>query len=234
MLKEESKAMVELCEVAKSYRTGNSEELVLRGISAAVAEGESVAVTGPSGSGKSTLLNIIGTLDQATSGRVKVAGEEVSGMDGLSLANFRNRRLGFVFQNHHLLPQCTVLENVLVPSLASGDFAFRRRAVHRAQALLKRVGLAHRTEHRPAQLSGGECQRAAVVRALINQPKLLLADEPTGSLDRRAAEVLSDLLLKLNREDRVTLIVVTHSSALAGRMQRRLELRDGKLAKEDS
>ena len=234
MLKEELKAMVELCEVVKSYRTGNGEELVLRGISAAVAEGESVAVTGPSGSGKSTLLNIIGTLDQTTSGKVKVAGEEVSGMDESSLANFRNRRLGFVFQSHHLLPQCTVLENVLVPSLASGDFAFRRRAAHRAQTLLKRVGLAHRAEHQPAQLSGGECQRVAVVRALINQPKLLLADEPTGSLDRRAAEVLSDLLLKLNREDGVTLIVVTHSLALAGRMQRRLELLDGKLAKEDS
>lgn len=232
MLKEEGKAMVELCEVVKSYRAGDGEELVLRGISAAVEAGESVAVTGPSGSGKSTLLNIIGTLDQATSGKVKVAGEEVSGMDESALANFRNRRLGFVFQSHHLLPQCTVLENVLVPSLASGDWDLRQRAAHRAQELLKRVSLAHRAGHRPAQLSGGECQRAAVVRALINRPKLLLADEPTGALDRRSAEVLSDLLLKLNEEDGVTLIVATHSLALAGRMQRRLELRDGKLAKE--
>ncbi len=226
--------MVELCEVVKSYQAGEGEEAVLRGVSVSVEEGESVAVTGPSGSGKSTLLNIIGTLDQATSGKVTVAGEEVSGMDELALANFRNRRLGFVFQSHHLLPQCTVLENVLVPSLASGDLEFRKRAAKRAQELLERVGLAHRAGHRPAQLSGGECQRAAVVRALINQPKLLLADEPTGALDRRSAEVLSDLLLKLNREDGVTLIVVTHSSALAGRMQRRLELRDGKLAEEDS
>ena len=224
--------MVELCEVVKSYRAGDGEELVLRGVSVSVAEGESVAVTGPSGSGKSTLLNIIGTLDQATSGKVTVAGEEVIGMDELALANFRNRRLGFVFQSHHLLPQCTVLENVLVPSLASGDMAFRKRAAERAHGLLERVGLAHRAGHRPAQLSGGECQRVAVVRALVNGPKLLLADEPTGALDRRSAGVLSDLLLKLNEEDGVTLIVVTHSLALAGRMQRRLELRDGKLAEE--
>lgn len=233
MLKEEGKVMVELCEVAKAYRAGEESVSVLQGVSISIVEGESVAVTGPSGSGKSTLLNIIGTLDQATSGKVTVAGEEVSGMDELALANFRNRRLGFVFQSHHLLPQCTVLENVLVPSLASGDWEVRKRAAHRAQELLERVGLAHRAGHRPAQLSGGECQRAAVVRALINQPKLLLADEPTGALDRRSAEVLSDLLLKLNEEDGVTLIVVTHSSALAERMRRRLELRDGKLAEED-
>lgn len=224
--------MVELCEVVKAYRAGNGEEPVLRGVSVSVEEGESVAVTGPSGSGKSTLLNIIGTLDQATSGKVMVAGEEVSGMDELALANFRNRRLGFVFQSHHLLPQCTVLENVLVPSLASGDLAVRKRAAKRAQELLKRVSLAHRAGHRPAQLSGGECQRAAVVRALVNGPKLLLADEPTGALDRGSAEVLSDLLLKLNEEDGVTLIVVTHSSALAERMQRRLNLLDGKLTEE--
>lgn len=232
MLKEEEKVMVELCEVVKAYRAGDGEELVLRGVSVSVEEEDSVAVTGPSGSGKSTLLNIIGTLDRATSGKVTVAGEEVSEMDELALANFRNRRLGFVFQGHHLLPQCTVLENVLVPSLASGDLAFRERAAKRAQELLERVGLAHRAEHRPAQLSGGECQRAAVVRALVNGPKLLLADEPTGALDRRSAEVLSDLLLKLNEEEGVTLIVVTHSMALAERMNRRLELRDGELAEE--
>ena len=232
MLEEEGQAMVELCEVVKSYRAGEGEELVLRRVSISIAEGESVAVTGPSGSGKSTLLNIIGTLDQATSGKVTVAGEEVSGMNELALANFRNRRLGFVFQSHHLLPQCTVLENVLVPSLAFGDLAFRKRAAKRARKLLERVGLAHREGHRPAQLSGGECQRAAVVRALVNGPKLLLADEPTGALDRRSAEVLSDLLLKLNEEDGVTLIAVTHSSALAERMRRQLELRDGKLAED--
>ena len=224
--------MVELCEVVKSYRAGEESVSVLRGVSVEVASGESVAVTGPSGSGKSTLLNIIGTLDQATSGKVMVAGEEVSGMDELGLANFRNRRLGFVFQSHHLLPQCTVLENVLVPSLASRDWEFRKRAAKRAHGLLERVSLAHRAGHRPAQLSGGECQRAAVVRALVNGPKLLLADEPTGALDGRSAEVLSDLLLNLNREDGVTLIVVTHSLALAGRMRRRLELRNGKLTEE--
>ncbi len=226
------KPLVELSEVVKTYRRGGGGEpvSVLRGISGVVKKGESVAVMGPSGSGKSTLLNIIGTLDRPTSGRVTVAGECLGGMNEPALADFRNRRLGFIFQNHHLLPQCTVLENVLVPALATRDSASRQRAAARAPELLQRVKLDHRAAHRPAQLSGGECQRVAVVRALINQPKLLLADEPTGALDRQSAESLSALLLELNREEGVTLIAVTHSSALAARMQRTLELRDGKLA----
>lgn len=223
--------MVELSSVTKSYRQGDEGEpvAVLGGVSGTVAGGESIAVIGPSGSGKSTLLNIIGTLDQPTSGKVTVAGEDVGDMDELALADFRNQRLGFVFQNHHLLPQCTVLENVLVPSLASDDPARRKRAADRAPDLLKRVKLDHRMTHRPAQLSGGECQRVAVVRALINEPKLLLADEPTGALDRQSAESLAELLLYLNHEDGVTLIVVTHSSALAAQMKRTLELRNGAL-----
>jgi predicted ABC-type transport system involved in lysophospholipase L1 biosynthesis ATPase subunit len=150
-------------------------------------------------------------------------------MDELALADFRNQRLGFIFQSHHLLPQCTVLENLLVPTLASRDPRIRGSAIERAPGLLKRVGLDHRMNHRPGQLSGGECQRVAVVRALINHPKLLLADEPTGALDRQSAEALSELLLELNREDGVTLIVVTHSLDLAGKMKRTLELQDGAL-----
>ena len=225
------KSVVELSDVVKTFRRGDGDESVsvLKGISFSIANGESVAVVGPSGSGKSTLLNIIGTLDHPSSGKVMVDGAQVHEMDELALADFRNQRLGFIFQSHHLLPQCTVLENVLVPTLASRDPRIQESAAERAPDLLKRVGLDHRMGHRPAQLSGGECQRVAVVRALINRPKLLLADEPTGALDGQSAEALSELLLELNREDGVTLIVVTHSMALATRMSRTLELRDGAL-----
>lgn len=223
------KSVVELSEVDKSFPRGEVSVSVLKGISFSINEGESVAVVGPSGSGKSTLLNIVGTLDQPSSGTVMIDGVNVSSMDELALADFRNQRLGFIFQSHHLLPQCTVLENVLVPTLASRDPRIRGSAIERAPGLLKRVGLDHRMDHRPGQLSGGECQRVAVVRALINNPKLLLADEPTGALDRQSAEALSELLLELNREDGVTLIVVTHSLDLAGKMKRTLELQDGAL-----
>ena len=228
------KSVVELSEVVKSFRRGDSSVSVLKGISISIGEGESVAVVGPSGSGKSTLLNIVGTLDQPDSGSVVVDGEKVDSMDELALADFRNQRLGFIFQSHHLLPQCTVLENVLVPSLASRDPRVRIEAIERAPGLLKRVGLDHRMGHRPGQLSGGECQRVAVVRALINSPKLLLADEPTGALDQQSADALSELLLELNREDGVTLIVVTHSLELAAKMGRTLDLQDGALPKEQT
>ncbi len=224
--------VVELSDVSKSFsRAGAGEPVsVLRGVSASIASGESVAIVGPSGSGKSTLLNLIGTLDQPSGGTVTIDGEQVSGMDELQLATFRNQRLGFIFQSHHLLPQCTVLENVLVPSLAARDPEVQHRARKRAPELLKRVGLGERTDHRPAQLSGGECQRVAVVRALINEPKLLLADEPTGALDGQSAAALTELLLELNRDDGVTLVVVTHSLELARQMGRTLELNDGSLA----
>src|ERR1041384_5851111 len=175
--------VVKLVGVGKSYpSTENSAPLaVLDGINLEIQNGESLAIVGPSGSGKSTLLNIIGTLDRATAGDVFLGGENLNQLDEKQIAEIRNRHVGFVFQAHHLLPQCSVLENVLVPSLASDDAAFRQRAAARAEKLLERVGLAARKSHRPGQLSGGERQRVAVVRALINQPRLLLADEPTGS-----------------------------------------------------
>src|SRR5205814_8032829 len=197
------------------------------------ARGESAAIVGPSGSGKSTLLNIIGTLDRPSSGQVLLDGRELNQLDDIQLAVVRNREIGFIFQSHHLLPQCTVLENVLVPTLANKDAALRNGSVERAKRLLEKVGLGARLTHRPGQLSGGERQRVAVARALINQPKLLLADEPTGALDRASAQNLADLLVRLNREEGVTLIVVTHALDLAKRMGRVIELRDGRLVSEN-
>jgi lipoprotein-releasing system ATP-binding protein len=189
-----------------------------------------VAIVGPSGSGKSTLLHIIGTLDRPTAGRVLLEGRDLATLTALEVAVVRNRQIGFIFQGHYLLPQCTVLENVLVPTLADpGDSAARDNAAKRAERLLTRVGLADRVSHRPGQLSGGERQRAAVVRALINQPALLLADEPTGSLDHMSADELTQLLAELNREEKVTLIVVTHARDLAHQMNRVLELKNGRL-----
>ena len=182
-------ALLRLTEVSKRYEspTGAEAVSVLRDISMEIGRTESVAVVGPSGSGKSTLLNIIGTLDRPTSGQVLLDGQDLSRIDDIKIAAVRNRQIGFVFQAHHLLPQCTVLENVLVPTLANNDAALRNGAVERAKRLLEKVGLDARLTHRPGQLSGGERQRVAVVRALINQPKLLLADEPTGALDRASA-----------------------------------------------
>jgi ABC-type lipoprotein export system ATPase subunit len=213
--------------VTKAYETPEGVRgEVLKGVDLAMGLGESVAVVGPSGSGKSTLLNIIGALDQPTGGTVCINGKNISGSSDRELARIRKDDMGFVFQLHHLLPQCTVLENVLVPSLVKRSSG---NAEERARKLLDRAGLGERLQYRPGQLSGGECQRVAVIRALINEPKLLLADEPTGSLDRAAAESLSDLLLELNREEKVALLVVTHSMALAGKMDKCLELLDGKL-----
>jgi len=228
-------ALLRLTEVSKRYEspTGAEAVSVLRDISIEIGRTESVAVVGPSGSGKSTLLNIIGTLDRPTSGQVLLDGQDLSRIDDIQIAAVRNRQIGFVFQAHHLLPQCTVLENVLVPTLANNDAALRNGAVERAKRLLEKVGLGGRLTHRPGQLSGGERQRVAVVRALINQPKLLLADEPTGALDRASAQNLADLLVQLNREEGVTLVVVTHALDLAKRMGRVLELRDGRLASEN-
>jgi lipoprotein-releasing system ATP-binding protein len=200
---------------------------VLRGLSLEVKPGETLSIVGPSGSGKSTLLNLIGALDLPTSGEVFFDGENLATLSDAELALLRNRKIGFIFQSHHLLPQCTVLENVLVPVVATG--AASSEAVERGRRLLNRVGLGERLKHRPGQLSGGERQRVAVVRALINQPRLLLADEPTGALDRRSADNLADLLLELNREEQVALIIVTHSEELAQRTGRALTLRDGRL-----
>jgi len=224
----ENGRLVELAGVTKSYgAAGGPETRVLNGVDLTVSSGESIAIVGPSGCGKSTLLNIIGTLDRPTSGRVVLDGKDVSGLTEPQLAEVRSGFMGLVFQLHHLLPQCSVLENVLVPSLVAKD---SNAAEERGRRLLDRVGLASRLSHRPGQLSGGECQRVAVVRALINRPKLLLADEPTGSLDRASAESLARLLVELNREEGVALVLVTHASDLAARAGRVLELRDGVLA----
>lgn len=220
--------ILQLEQVSKRYGgpDGGQPVTVLSEIDLTLEARDSLAIVGPSGSGKSTLLNIIGTLDQPSAGRVVLDGEEVSRLGERELAEVRNRKIGFIFQLHHLLPQCTIRENVLIPTLAAkADDG----AEERASRLLERVGLKDRATHRPGQLSGGERQRAAVVRALINQPKLLLADEPTGSLDHSSADNLGQLLVDLNREEGVTLVVVTHSQELARRMGRVLELREGKL-----
>ncbi len=213
---------------------------VLAGVSLEIARGESLAIVGPSGSGKSTLLQIIGTLDRATSGEVLLDGKNLAALDDLQLAEVRNQQIGFVFQSHYLLPQCTVLENVLVPTLAGAKSEVRiqksekdrETSVARAERLLKRVGLSERLHHRPGQLSGGERQRAAVVRALINHPQLLLADEPTGALDQASATTLGQLLVELNKEEGVTLIVVTHAMELAQRMGKVLRLEAGNLVED--
>ncbi|MHB1306087.1 MAG: ABC transporter ATP-binding protein [Limisphaerales bacterium] len=216
--------------VSKRYGSPGAEPVtILSDVELAVARGASIAIIGPSGSGKSTLLNLIGTLDSPTSGRITLDGQDLTTLTDLQLAEVRNRQIGFVFQSHHLLPQCTVLENVLVPTLATANEVLRDGAPSRARRLLERVGLGARLRHRPGQLSGGERQRVAVVRALINEPQLLLADEPTGALDRASAEQMAELLVGLNSEVRVTLIVVTHSLELARRMGKVFELRDGKL-----
>ncbi len=220
--------LIELKDVTKSYGEPESEAFleVLKGISLTVAAGESVAIVGPSGSGKSTVLNIMGGLTAQSNGTVRLDGRELASLSDAELANVRSRDIGFVFQLHHLLPHCTVMENVLVPTLPVAD-KDNAQVVDRARELLDRVGLIDRAGHRPAQLSGGEMQRVAVVRALINQPRLLLADEPTGSLDSAAADELGKLLVELNEEKGLALVVVTHSQALAGRMSRQLSLQDG-------
>jgi lipoprotein-releasing system ATP-binding protein len=220
--------LAELRHVTKAYRA--AETPVLSGCDLAIGDAETVAIVGPSGSGKSTLLNLLGALDKPDAGEVVVAGENLAQLNPTALAEFRNTKVGFVFQLHHLLPQCTVLENVLVPTLArKGSGAERERYRARARQLLESVGLGHRLDHRPGQISGGERQRAAVARALVLEPKLLLADEPTGALDRANAEKLIDLLTELNTREKVAIAMVTHASDLARRMSRVLELRDGKL-----
>ena len=223
----ESPLLLELRQVSKAY-LGAVPVPVLSCADLRVNRGESLAILGPSGSGKSTVLNLLGTLDHPDSGSVTFDGREVSALPPAELARVRNRSIGFVFQNHHLLPQCTVLENVLLPTLAGGSMS-PEASESRARHLLDRVGLAARMNHLPGQLSGGERQRTAVVRALINQPLLVLADEPTGALDRASADNLGQLLVELNRNDGVALVVVTHSVELAQQMGRIVELRDGKL-----
>lgn len=213
--------MLEVIDVAKEYSTPRGPLEVLSGVSLRLSRGEAAAVMGPSGSGKSTLLHILGALDPPTSGSVRLDGADPFDLDEKALAQFRNQNIGFVFQDHCLLPQCSVLENVLVPSLVNhgGD-----QHSERAHALLEQMGLAQRIDHRPAELSGGEKQRVALARALINQPLLLLCDEPTGNLDRKSAESVASLLLDLHQRQKTILIVVTHSAELAAKFELRYEM----------
>jgi lipoprotein-releasing system ATP-binding protein len=217
--------------LTKDYPTRSGPLSVLRGIDLDLAAGQALAVMGPSGSGKSTLLYILGTLDEPTSGSVRLEDRDPFALPERELATFRNRTLGFVFQDHHLLPQCTVLENVLIPTLVGPDESVVK---NRALSLLDRVGLGGRLEHRPAELSGGERQRVAVARALIHRPALLLADEPTGNLDHQSARAVGALLLELCREENNMLITVTHSAELAGTFPEVRMMEDGKLTSQGS
>jgi len=219
-------ALLELRNIAKNYDALPAPTVVLKGVDLRLETGESAAIVGPSGCGKSTLLNLMGTLDRPTSGSITFDGRDLAQLSDTERARFRNRQIGFVFQMHHLLPQCSVLENVLVPTLINKDAEAPKQ---RAERLLARVGLSERLASRPGQLSGGERQRVAVVRALVNRPRLLLADEPTGSLNQEGAENLARLMLELNGEEAMAMIVVTHSMRIAEQMGRVLELRDGAL-----
>jgi len=217
--------LVALDGVEKSFELGAETVSVLQGVTLSIGS-ESTAILGPSGSGKSTLLHIVGTLDQPSNGSVRIVGTNPSGLSEPQLARFRNETIGFVFQDHHLLPQYDVVENVLLPALAFNRSSDARR---RAEELVDRVGLGHRKQHQPAELSGGERQRVAVARSLINSPKLILCDEPTGSLDSKNADAVTDLLLELATQLESGLVAVTHSRELAARFDRRIELVDGRV-----
>ena len=218
--------MLEANHLSKSYATPAGELAVLRDVSLTLKPGDAACVMGPSGSGKSTLLYIIGGLEPPTSGTVRVNGTDPYALSANALAAFRNRDIGFVLQDHCLLPQCTVLENVLVPTLVGEA---DNGAEQRARTLIGHVGLGDRLHHRPAELSGGEKQRAAIARALVRQPRLLLCDEPTGNLDAETADVVADLLVKLHREQQTIMMVVTHSEALGSRFDRRWKMQRGVL-----
>lgn len=213
--------MLEVSGLTKEYFTPRGSLLILSGVSLRLSRGEAASIMGPSGSGKSTLLHILGALEPPTSGNVTLDGSNPFQLDERALAAFRNRKVGFVFQDHCLLPQCSVLENVLTPTLVASS---NNGSIERARALLDQVGLANRVDHRPAELSGGEKQRVALARALINEPLLLLCDEPTGNLDHKSAEVVASLLLELHGRQETILIVVTHSSELASKFPVRFEM----------
>ena len=217
--------LLKLENISKSY---SKERVILDQLSLEINAGERVAIVGPSGSGKTTLLNLIGTLDRPDFGEMIFDGQDLSAMNDNQLAQFRNRKIGFVFQMHHLLPQLSLWENVLLPTLT--DPALQGKETEdRAKRLIKRVGLSGVVSQKPSELSGGECQRTAVVRALINRPVLLLADEPTGALDQKSSGNLTDLLIELNKEEGVALVVVTHSVEVAKKMDRIYTLQEGKL-----
>ena len=213
--------MLTVSSVTKDYPTPTGPLRILENVSFSMAPGEAAAIMGPSGSGKSTLLYILGALDRPTGGNVTLGGDDPFTLKANALAAFRNRRIGFVFQDHALLPQCSVMENVLVPTLVGAP---DREAPSRAKALVDRVGLGSRLGHRPAQLSGGEKQRVAIARALVRQPQLLLCDEPTGNLDAESADAVATLLFELHQAQKTVLVVVTHSDALAARFPVRFHL----------
>ena len=218
--------MLEVTNLTKSYPTPRGQLTILSGLSLSLSAGDAASIVGPSGSGKSTLLYIVGALEPPTSGVVTLGGVDPFQLSPTALAAFRNRQVGFVFQDHLLLPQCTVLENVLVPTLVGdreGDVA------EWARDLLDRVGLADRLDHRPGELSGGERQRVALARALVRRPPLLLCDEPTGNLDRASGEVVASTLFDLHERQETVLVIVTHNTDLAGRCQIRFELVDNRL-----
>ncbi|MDZ4405872.1 ABC transporter ATP-binding protein [Prosthecobacter sp.] len=222
--------LIQLTNVSKSYTDPGSGARVpvLRGITLGISAGESLAIVGPSGCGKSTLLNILGTLDTPDEGEITFDGESLGQSTAKQLAAVRSQKIGFIFQLHHLMPQCSVVENVLLPTLALKSPP--ADALQRAEALLEQVGLKDRMNWKPAQLSGGERQRVAFVRALINQPSIILADEPTGALDEANAAALTDLLLKLQKSSGVTLVMVTHHRAQAERMERVMTIHEGALS----
>jgi lipoprotein-releasing system ATP-binding protein len=215
--------MLEVTSVSKSYRSPDGDVAILSDVSLSLAPGDAAAIMGPSGSGKSTLLYILGALEPPTSGSVTLEGTNPFSLSRKQLAAFRNKQIGFVFQDHCLLPQCSVIENVLVPTIVGAD---ESASGVRARRLVEQVGLSHRITHLPGQLSGGEKQRVALARALVRQPQLLLCDEPTGNLDRTSAESVATLLLELQRAQRAILIVVTHSPDLAARFPIRYDLVD--------
>lgn len=218
--------------LSKSYTLGKVSVPVLHDVNLAIGAGEQVALVGPSGVGKSTLLHLLGALDRATSGEIVCDGQHYSKLSSDELAQLRSRNIGFVFQSHHLLPEFTALENVLMPAQLSR--LADSNSESRAKSLLERVGLAHRLAHRPGELSGGECQRVAVARALINSPAVVIADEPTGNLDGEAAKSVQELLLSLAREHSTTLVIATHNLELAHSMQRILRVHDGTVNEHSS
>jgi lipoprotein-releasing system ATP-binding protein len=223
----------ELSNISKSYLNNGASGPILEDLNFSVYSGNSIAIVGPSGSGKTTLLNILGLLDTPSSGRISFRGKETQSCTPDELAEIRNKHIGFIFQLHYLLPQLNLVENIMVPLLPEKDKQKQKLALSRGIALLDQVGLSDKSNQRPGQLSVGECQRAAVVRALINEPELVLADEPTGSLDHDSSEHLGELLSGLCKSSSIGLVVVTHSVELAGKMQKTYRLHNGKLIPKD-
>ncbi len=217
--------LIEAIDIRKSFNTEAGELRVLKGVNLSIYEGEMVGIIGASGAGKSTLLHILGTLDKPTSGKVLFGGDDIASMDENSLAHFRNSSVGFVFQFHHLLPEFNSLENIMLPGLISGrPFNLIEK---NAEVLLEELGLSGRLKHRPGELSGGEQQRVAVARALIQNPRVVLADEPTGNLDTSTGNELFELLIDLNKRKRITFVIVTHNREISNRCHRILEMADG-------